>query len=132
MCEQSTKVGVKQDQVPTVPLNHSPCSAHGNAGERWWGNLHCDSRSHLGDPGGWRYGCCTPLNHSPCRMEALYTLARGGRENYIVIQDPTQGTRGDRGMVVFLSCLENGGSFSILGEFNETLMSGVWIVFLCS
>ena len=120
MCEQSTKVGVKQDQVPTVPLNHSPCSAHGNAGERWWRNLHCDSRSHLGDPGGWRYGCCTPLNHSPCRMEALYKLARGGRENYIVIQDPTQGTRGDRGVVVFLSCLENGRSFSIFGEFNET------------
>ena len=65
-------------------------------------------------------------------MEALYTLARGGRENYIVIQDPTQGTRGDRDMIVFLSCLENGRSFSIFGEFSETLMSGVWIVFFCS
>ena len=65
-------------------------------------------------------------------METLFTQARGGRENYIVIQDPTQGTQGDRDMVVLLSCLGNGCSFTILGEFNETLMSGVWIVFFCS
>ena len=64
-------------------------------------------------------------------MEALYTQARGGRENYIVVQDPTQGTQGDKGMVVLLSYL-NGRSFSILGEFNETLMSSVWIVFYSS
>lgn len=76
----------------------------------------------------WLLHATEPLALS--RGSALY--AGGGRENYIVIQDPTQGTRGDRGMVVFLSCLENGCSFSILGEFNETLMSGVWIVFLCS
>ena len=49
-----------------------------------------------------------------------------------MIQDPTQGTQGDTGMVVLLCCLENGFSFSILGEFNETLMSGMWIVFFCS
>ena len=49
-----------------------------------------------------------------------------------MIQDPTQGTQGDTGMVVLLSCLESGCSFSILGEFNETLMSGMWIVFFCS
>ena len=49
-----------------------------------------------------------------------------------MIQDPTQGTQGDTGMVVLLSYLENGCSFSILGEFNETLMSGMWIVFFCS
>lgn len=61
-------------------------------------------------------------------MKTLHTQARGGRENYIVIQDPTQRTQGDRDMVVLLSCLENGCGFSILGEFNETVMSGVWIV----
>ena len=87
---------------------------------------------HLGDPGGWIYGCFTPLNHSPCRMKTLYTQASGRREKYIVIQDPTQGTQGDRDTVVLLSCLENGCSFSMLGEFNETVMSGVWIVFFCS
>ena len=65
-------------------------------------------------------------------MKTLHTQARGGRENYIVIQDPTQGTQGDRDMVVLLSCLENGCSFTILGEFNEALMSGMWIVFFCS
>ena len=34
-------------------------------------------------------------------METLYTQARGGRENYIVIQVPTQGTLGD-GYIVAL------------------------------
>lgn len=69
LCEQSTKVGVKQDHVPTDPLNQSL---------------------------------------------------------------PTHGTQGDRDMVVLLSCLENGCSFSILVEFNAIFMSCVWIVYCCS